>query len=606
MAEFFAELKRRQMFRVAAAYAVVAWLLLQIVNNVAPVLDLPVWVARAFLLALVIGFPIALLFVWMRDLAPADGASPRLATTRLDYILAGALVIVIALLSYQQLAPPLAPGTARQASVAALPSAGAQAGGISIAVLPFANVSDDAGQEFFSDGMTDEIMTALAKIPDLRVVARASAFQFKGQNRDIQAISQALNARYVIDGSVRKAGTRVRIAAQLIQADNGLNVWAESFDRELTDVFAIQEDIAQAIAGALRVPLGLQQGQTLVSNRTNDIESYQQYLRAKALVRARGTTGLSSLTSAVTLLGQVVARDSNFAPAWALLAYAHALTPGFHPASLNGAVNEFRRIVDDSRVSAETAARKAIDLDPNQADGYVALGTMRLQHGELTAAEDLYSKALAIDASNPDAPNQYSILLAGVGRLKEALAMRRELLALEPFVPIFKTRLSNSLWLNGDDEAAIAMLMDLPGNGRAADLARIYASVDRFADAAAAIREITPETYIAGAVDSAARLLESASTTTASPQGLPNLGRLGFVYLYAGAPNRVIESYKEAADEGYWFVGPTLLWHHSYAAVRKTNDFKTYLRAAGLVDYWRAKGWPEFCRPIGADDFECD
>src|SRR5262245_2615452 len=146
MAEFFAELKRRQMFRVAAAYAVVAWLLLQVVNNVAPILDLPVWVARAFLLALVIGFPIALLFVWMRDLAAADPQAPKSATTRLDYALIGGLVLVIALVAYQQFAPsrdtPAAPE--------------AQAAGISIAVLPFANLSGDASQDDFSDGMTEE------------------------------------------------------------------------------------------------------------------------------------------------------------------------------------------------------------------------------------------------------------------------------------------------------------------------------------------------------------------------------------------------------------------------------------------------------------------
>jgi TolB-like protein len=154
---------------------------------------------------------------------------------------------------------------------------------ISLAVLPFANLSSDPEQEFFSDGMTDEITSALAKVRDLRVVGRSSAFQFKGQNRDLRAVGQSLGATHLIEGSVRRAGNQLRITAQLIQAENGLNIWAETYDRELTDVFATQEDIAQAIAVALRVPLGLPPGGRLVSNRISDIATYEDYLRARAL-----------------------------------------------------------------------------------------------------------------------------------------------------------------------------------------------------------------------------------------------------------------------------------------------------------------------------------
>jgi TolB-like protein/DNA-binding SARP family transcriptional activator len=160
-----------------------------------------------------------------------------------------------------------------------------QAGVISVAVLPFANLSSDAEQEFFSDGMTEEITAALAKVPALRVVGRTSAFQFKGQNQDLRAIGQALSATHLIEGSVRKVGNQLRITAQLIQADNGLHLWADSYDRELTDVFAIQEEIALAIAAALRTPLGLQPEGTLVSNRDIDPESYQQFLSARATIR---------------------------------------------------------------------------------------------------------------------------------------------------------------------------------------------------------------------------------------------------------------------------------------------------------------------------------
>jgi hypothetical protein len=171
MSDFFAELKRRHIYRVAAAYAVVAWVLVQLVGNLAPIFDLPAWVARAVVLLLIVGFPIVLLIAWMRELAPADAARP--ATGTLDWALMAALVTAIALVSYQQLAPN---GTVQKASIA--PSAAS--GSISIAVLPFANLSGDTAQEFFSDGMTEEITAALAKIQSVRTVGRSSAFQFKG------------------------------------------------------------------------------------------------------------------------------------------------------------------------------------------------------------------------------------------------------------------------------------------------------------------------------------------------------------------------------------------------------------------------------------------
>jgi adenylate cyclase len=259
---------------------------------------------------LVGGFPVALLFAWMHQLAPVDGGAARAATGKLDWLLIGALV-VIGLVSYQQLAP--SPGTRtaepQQASIAlgtAMPA------GISIAVLPFANLSGDAAQEFFSDGMTEEIMTALAKVSAFRVVARESAFQYKGQKTDMHAVGQALGAAYLIEGSVRKAGDQVRITAQLVQAGNGVSVWTSSYDRELKNIFATQSDIAEAIAGALRVPLGVKQGDSLVSNRTSDLVSYQQYLHARALRRSLESE------KAIGILETVVARNPNFAPAWAL------------------------------------------------------------------------------------------------------------------------------------------------------------------------------------------------------------------------------------------------------------------------------------------------
>ncbi len=450
--------------------------------------------------------------------------------------------------------------------------------------------------------MTEEITAALAKVPDLKVVARTSAFQFKTQNRDIQSIGQQLHATHFIEGSVRKAGDRVRITAQLIKADDGTHVWTENYDRELKDVFAIQEDIAQAIAASLRVPLGLQQGQSLVSNRNIDPETHQQYLRAKALVRARGP---KSLTDAASLLEQAIKRDPNYAPAWALLAEAYVTLPAYVPAFVAGNIDELRRVAGASLPKAEAAAKRATELDPNSGEGYLNLGFAQLARFKWLLAEDLYSKALALDPNNPEALHRYGNFLAAVGRLREALAVRQRLQQLEPFVPTFNANTAAVLWLNGQDAAAITMLTALPEGTRASYFARIYAAAGRFDDAAENIQHsnnIPP-----AIVEDAARLLRTASTVATSSRSLPRLGELGFVYIYAGAPDRLLEFHEGNVRAGYtdaFNVG--MLWHSSYAAVRKTERFKAYASSAGLVDYWRERGWPDLCRPMGANDFVCD
>jgi adenylate cyclase len=481
---------------------------------------------------------------------------------------------------------------------------------VSIAVLPFANLSTEANQEFFSDGITDEISGALAKIPDLRVVGRSSAFQFKGANKDLRAVGQALGATHLIEGSVRQAGNRVRIAAQLIETTNGLQLWSASYDRELTDVFAIQEDIATAIAAALQMPLGVRQGERLVSNRTVHAESYQRFLQAKALVRVRGP---KALTDAASLLEQVVSRDPDFAPAWALLGLTDAMTPLFSPAMYNGDADELRHVVGMLLPRAEAAANRSIQLDANLADGYSSLALAQHLRGKFLQADELYSKALALDPNNSEALFYYSELLANVGRVKDSLRVKLQLRALEPFVPIFNVTLAVVLWVNDQNDAAIALLKSAPADYAvppAGFLAAVYASMGRYGEAADSMLQVPSGIFPPGMVDQiqeAARILRSAPATAAGPQTLPSGTPLNFVYLYAGYPERALSVAEFSAETGYFSPGGyTPLWQSSGAPARKTERFKTYLRKSGHVDYWRARGWPDLCRPIAGDDFECN
>jgi TolB-like protein/DNA-binding SARP family transcriptional activator len=509
-------------------------------------------------------------------------------------ILAGVLLVAIAFISYREFAPL---GT-HQAVVGERGASTSESSAVSIAVLPFVNLSGDAGQDFFSDGMTEEITSALAKVPDLRVVGRTSAFQFKGQNHDLRAIGQSLAVTHLIEGSVRKAGDRVRITVQLIKADDGTHLWSEDYDRELTDIFAVQEDIARAITASLRMPLGLKPGENLVNNRSIDPESYQQFLRARALI---GRTQ-SRPTEAIQLLEHVLARNPDYAPAWERLAYAYVLMPTFGPAIAS--VDEARRVIDGYISKVEAAAKRAIELDPNLAAGYSSLGFAMLQRGDILMASDLEAKAFALDPNDPSSLHSHSIILAILGQVKQANAMRQQLRALDPFVPLYNRWSALYLWVDGQNDAAISILNDIPSNPPG-PLAMIYAWMARYAEAADLL-ENAPAPF----AKDAARVLRTAPAKAAEPQSLPQLGGvngLNWVYLYVGAPERALEPL--ASNISITRASPAaipFMWHASWAPVRKTERFKAYVRSLGLVDYWHAKGWPEFCHPTSRDDFACD
>ena len=504
-------------------------------------------------------------------------------------ILAGALIVAMALISYRYFTL----SDTNQAAVAEQKPSALQASTISIAVLPFANLSGDVGQEFFSDGMTEEITAALAKVPNLRVVARTSSFQFKAQNQDLRVVGQALGTNHLIEGSVRRVGDRVRITAQLIKVDDGTHLWSETYDRQLTDIFAIQEDIAQAIAGALRVPLGLQQGDILVASRDIAPESYQQFLLARAIRRNRA--GPAQFTEnryggAIAMLEQVVARDPSYAPAWALLALMS---------------------FPSDAAKTETAAREAIRLDSRNAVAYVALAQLQNSRRNFVAGEDLYRQALALDTNDPDVLDAFSLRLVYVGRIREALNMRERLRTLEPFVPAYNTQTANLMLMDGQNQAAIAILQALPAVGpRNISLAHAYAAEGRFGEAADTLLAIplTDRAASRQSIEDAARLLRNAPTKVAAPEALPVItGQLNYVYAYVGALDRGLEDPERAIAQGT-FLGLAQvrhLWSPEYAPLRKTERFKALMRRLGWVDYWRARGWADFCHPVGADDFVC-
>jgi TolB-like protein len=323
------ELRRRNVFRVGIAYLVVAWLLLQVVDVVAPMLELPDWALKFVLLLLVIGFPVALLLAWAFELTPEgirrEGEAPPGAGRGrgFDVIVFVGLIVALGWFGWSRMADD---GVGSTDVLTAAPAGGdesAQSGpvddqGTSIAVLPFVNMSPDPDQEYFSDGISEELLNVLSRVPGLRVASRTSAFAFKGENRNLMEIGEILEVDHILEGSVRKSGSRVRITAQLIDTANDRHLWSDTYDRELTDIFAIQDEISSAIVSSLSDTLGVGAAETVsVATVTDNMDAYDLYLQSQAL---DAVLSVENRWRQLELLERAVAVDPQFSRGWSALA----------------------------------------------------------------------------------------------------------------------------------------------------------------------------------------------------------------------------------------------------------------------------------------------
>lgn len=482
--QFFAELKRRRVFRVAGLYGIVAFGVLQAADLMLPRLGLPDWTVTFMVALVVLAFPVVLIMAWAFEVTPegvkrTDDAAPGeiegiLAAPASQRWPAGLLALVGVVLlvgSTWWIARRTAPEATTEdvaSDVRFALTDTADDDRPSLAVLPFVNMSADEEQEYFSDGMTDEILATLARVRDLKVAARTSAYAFKGQTIDMRTVGDSLGVRYLIEGSVRKAGDELRITAQLIDAADGTHLWSDTYDRTLDDVFAIQSEIAEAIAAELRVPLGLDDPDDLVSP-TADLEAYDLFLAGRARLRERG----SSILEAIRLFEAAVARDSTWAPAWAGLAEAWEILAwypeeweGGTPTSFKAGAEQFFAYMEP----AEEAARRALELDSEIPGAHVALGSIHRNRNEWQAAERSYVRALQLDPDNAEAYQQYSQLLTSMGRSREAIAVARRAVELDQ-LPIRLMMHGAALAVGGQFDEAFRVLdegMALDSEGRVA------------------------------------------------------------------------------------------------------------------------------------------
>jgi adenylate cyclase len=411
----FNELKRRNVFRVALAYAVVAWLLLQVGDTLAPALHLPEWATSLLAFFLIIGFPLAIFFAWAFELTP-EGIRPEKSVSReqsvtrstgrkLDFIVIGLLAITIAYFSYDKF----------DGSDELVATTDSDPSRRSIAVLPFVNMSSDPEQEYFSDGLSEELLNLLAKIPQLRVTSRSSAFYYKGKDIKISEIGRELGVDHILEGSVRKSGDDIRITAQLINVKDDAHIWSETWDRDLKNIFDVQDEIAEAISVALEIQLVHELPQAYVT----DPQTYNMYLQAIESAKDFTQPGFEKTEK---LLLQALAIDPNYAPAIALLGK-----------TIINIGNWDDRPENESFELGREYAQRAIDADPGFAGGYALLGRIATMYdADIESAREWFNKAIALEETNVRIRMQLAFTYLMEGDASSYLLAARERAKLDP------------------------------------------------------------------------------------------------------------------------------------------------------------------------------
>jgi TolB-like protein/Tfp pilus assembly protein PilF len=420
---FFAELKRRNVIRVAGLYLVGAWLLVQVASTVLPMFGAPNWLPRSIVILLAIGFVPALIFSWVfeltpaglkrdEDVAPEESIAPQTAR-RMDRMIIAVLVLALGYFAVDKFA--LAP---RRASTPNDPSSAL--GAKSIAVLPFDNLSDDKANAYFAEGVQDEILTRLAKVADLKVISRTSTQRFKAAPSDLREIAKQLGVMNILEGSVQKSNDQVRINVQLINAITDAHLWADIYDRKLTDLFAVESEVAKTIADTLQAKLTGSELSAMSSRPTQDPVAQDLYVQGRHFLALRRD---DNLPRAIEFFRQAIARDPGYAAAYAGLSEALILLPRYTGA-----------YPSETRPQSRAAALKALELNPNLAEAHNALAKIALDY-DVDFAESTreFKRAIELNPNYAGAHHWFSGALESLGHFDEALAESKLGTELDPF-----------------------------------------------------------------------------------------------------------------------------------------------------------------------------
>ena len=623
---FLAELKRRNVIRMAGLYLVGAWLVIQVAQTLLPIFGTPGWVAKALVVLLAIGFVPALVFAWVFEITPdglkRDGEVPAEASIapqtaqRMNRLIVLGLVLAVVYFGVDKFV--LAPQRDAALVAATTETVKAEAGAAkqapisekSIAVLPFVNMSADQDNEYFSDGIAEEILNALAQVKDLKVAGRTSSFQFKGRNQSLTTIANTLGVAHVLEGSVRKQGDKVRITAQLIRAKDGFHQWSETYDGDLSDVFALQERIAQAIAGKLQLTLSGAQSQRLVDAGTRNPDAYQLYLQASSIFDHRDGP---HMLEAVQLLEQAIALDANYARAYSRLAAVHAILPTYVPG----------RFADREK-QVRNNARRAIELDSRLAEPWAAMGMTTSLSGSisLTESREYFEKALRLDPDDITSNFWFGLSLVRNGYNRIGVEHIEHALAVDPLVPNVM-RWRGVLYLrDGDVEHAEPLLqrawaagLRLAGrelgeiafrHGDAEQAKRIWAdgSDPMLGQLTPAARQALANGLFGGDASERARAVAAIDAYLASdPEFVPGMMSLWLAQLGTGAQAMELERTRVKVDNTDFMA---YLFSPSGKSMRALPEFPGYIRAKEFPALWDKYGAPDMCRKTGNDDWACE
>ncbi|MBT5073427.1 MAG: hypothetical protein HOM63_06865 [Kordiimonadaceae bacterium] len=594
----FSELKRRNIFKVAVAYLALGWVLVQITDVVVPALNLPDTLNSIVVYIGIIGFPIALFFAWAFELTPdglmkteevdTDESIRSRTGQKINYIIIGLLSLAVIFLLFDRTSKP----EPQEVIIADLAN--------TIAVLPFEDMSADGSQDYFGRGMAEEILNVIVSIETLDVASRTSTFALNDQNLLIPEIAERLNVNFVVEGSIRSSGNRVRVTAQLIDVANDTHMWSETYDRDLTDIFAIQDEISMAIAGALKVEL---LGDVLGDVPTQNMEAYALYLQARQLFNI---PSFQNSLKARKLANQVITLDPAYSEGWAVLAdsYENSATYGFSENSREEIIKLFNLALE--------AANKSISLDPDLGYGWAKKGNTHLRLMEWKQAKLAFDKAIKLSANDDSDPwldlGQYYLSVGAYENAIEVLATAKDINPDDSsiyyslgyaFIMDTNTEKTHMEFENAISKGVAnvrsgnVILSVMEGNKE--EIARNFEGFHQRIEAPASkYTDLYIDAYFKP--DLRENYREYLSREPKSTASLMYASLLG-------DGNYIVNWLKNSV--GFQSIMFQRLYTPPFRAILNQLVMKEYLHEVGLVDHWREVGFPNFCRPVGDDDFDC-
>ncbi|MGE4073116.1 MAG: hypothetical protein AB7E72_18260 [Lysobacterales bacterium] len=608
-----AELKRRNVIRMAGLYLVAAWLIIQIAETLLPAFDVPAWVLRAIIILLAIGFVPALIFSWVFELTPEgikrdaevdrSSGAPVHTARKLDIAVIVLLLGIGALMLWRPAVEPVPPAAiSADVPPAVPPEATEMPSRASVAVLPFLNMSPDADNEYFADGIAEELLNVLSRIDGLKVASRTSSFTFKGKDTPIPEIARLLGVRHVLEGSVRKQGQRVRITAQLINAGSDGHLWSQTYDRELTDIFQIQQEIAESIAAELGDLLGTQR--LAVAAPTADLGAYERFLRGRARFHRR-----AELPEALADLAYAVKQDPAFTEAWIYLAASNYVLPGYTG----------KLPLPQARADAKAAIAQAAALNPDHPMVLAIQGQLLNDDAERVQGMELLERAAALSKhdSTPLLWLGQSLLMAGY--VDEAIPVLERAVLMDPLVGINNGALGMAYFSAGRNTQGAASARAGTANGWPAGqfvqvielgASGAHQQAAQLAQSVPLMQSATPE--LSDALRTAWLKALADPSQAAGYLALRNWRGPAEDLIALGMGERYFDWYL-AEDESTreqplasWML--RTMWLPSTRSLREDPRFWRVAQMYGLTPLWEQRGYPSGCRKAqtpGPDHLDC-